>query len=256
MMIYDHFTPFVIISLEAYGFCEPGEGGAVRRGRPDRVRRRAARQHARRQPLRGVHPRAAARHRGGAPAARRPPRPRSRTPSSILSCSSVAQLSAAVDPEEGLTPMLHGLPRPRPDLDTQPFWDGCRRSASSSRRARSAAARRWPPGPMCPSCRSTETDVDRAVAAAAGVQLGRRHTPVDPVLVDQVPYVVGDDRPRGGRPGGRQRRWAASPTRSTAGMAVELFFEDAGGRHARCRTSARADNERGETDGAQGYDRR
>ena len=27
VMIYDHFTPFVIISLEAYGFCERGEGG-------------------------------------------------------------------------------------------------------------------------------------------------------------------------------------------------------------------------------------
>lgn len=27
VMIYDHFTPFVIFSLEAYGFCAPGEGG-------------------------------------------------------------------------------------------------------------------------------------------------------------------------------------------------------------------------------------
>lgn len=27
VMIYDHFTPFVIFSLEAYGFCSRGEGG-------------------------------------------------------------------------------------------------------------------------------------------------------------------------------------------------------------------------------------
>ena len=96
VMIYDHFTPFVIFSLEAYGFCERGEGGAVRRGRPDRVRRRAAGQHARRQPLRGLHPRAAAHHRGGAPVPRAVERPDAQDPELILSCSSVAQLSAAV----------------------------------------------------------------------------------------------------------------------------------------------------------------
>jgi acetyl-CoA acetyltransferase len=28
LMVYDHFTPFVIMALEAYGFCAPGEGGA------------------------------------------------------------------------------------------------------------------------------------------------------------------------------------------------------------------------------------
>ncbi len=27
LMVYDHFTPFIIFSLEAYGFCPPGEGG-------------------------------------------------------------------------------------------------------------------------------------------------------------------------------------------------------------------------------------
>jgi acetyl-CoA acetyltransferase len=34
VMIYDHFTPFVIFALEAYGFCKKGEGGAfVENGR-------------------------------------------------------------------------------------------------------------------------------------------------------------------------------------------------------------------------------
>lgn len=32
LMVYDHFTPFVIFSLEAYGFCKPGEGGAFVEG--------------------------------------------------------------------------------------------------------------------------------------------------------------------------------------------------------------------------------
>ena len=56
-------------------------GRPVRGGRPHRVRRRAAGQHPRRQPLRGLHPRAAAHHRVRAPVPRRRPRPRSPTPS-------------------------------------------------------------------------------------------------------------------------------------------------------------------------------
>lgn len=27
VMVYDHFTPFVIMALESFGFCKPGEGG-------------------------------------------------------------------------------------------------------------------------------------------------------------------------------------------------------------------------------------
>jgi acetyl-CoA acetyltransferase len=32
VMVYDHFTPFVIIALEAFGFCAEGEGGAFAAG--------------------------------------------------------------------------------------------------------------------------------------------------------------------------------------------------------------------------------
>ena len=81
MMIYDHFTPFVIFSLEAYGFCKPGEGGPfVEDGRIE-FDGELPGQHAWRQPLRGLHPRAAAHHRGGAPAARHVDRADRRTPS-------------------------------------------------------------------------------------------------------------------------------------------------------------------------------
>jgi acetyl-CoA acetyltransferase len=32
VMVYDHFTPFVIMALESFGFCERGEGGAFVEG--------------------------------------------------------------------------------------------------------------------------------------------------------------------------------------------------------------------------------
>lgn len=32
VMVYDHFTPFVIFALEAYGFCQRGEGGSFVEG--------------------------------------------------------------------------------------------------------------------------------------------------------------------------------------------------------------------------------
>jgi acetyl-CoA acetyltransferase len=32
VMVYDHFTPFVIMALESFGFCAPGEGGAFVEG--------------------------------------------------------------------------------------------------------------------------------------------------------------------------------------------------------------------------------
>ena len=73
-LLYDHFTPMVIMQLEDYGFCGDRRGRAVRRRRQHPLaRRRAAGEHARRQPVGGVHHRddardgsgrAAPRHRG------------------------------------------------------------------------------------------------------------------------------------------------------------------------------------------------
>ena len=54
---------------------------------------------------------------------------------------------------------LHlGGERLEPDLDTQPFWDGCQREQFLVPRCGACNTTRWPPGPMCPECQSTQTD--------------------------------------------------------------------------------------------------
>jgi acetyl-CoA acetyltransferase len=95
VMIYDHFTPFIIFSLEAYGFCEPGEGGPfVENGRIEFDGELPVNTHG------GNHSEAyihglphiieSVRQFRGESTAQIP------DPELILSCSSVAQLSAAV----------------------------------------------------------------------------------------------------------------------------------------------------------------
>ena len=95
VMIYDHFTPFIIFSLEAYGFCKPGEGGPfVEDGRIEFDGALPVNTHG------GNHSEAyihglphiieSVRQFRGESTAQIP------DPELILSCSSVAQLSAAV----------------------------------------------------------------------------------------------------------------------------------------------------------------
>lgn len=86
--------------------------------------------------------------------------------------------------------VLRGMPRPEPSLDSAPFWDGCQRDEFLIQRCSECGSFRWPPGPMCFNCQSTEADW---VAAS-----GHGHVyswvvvtyPVHTVLNDQVPYVV------------------------------------------------------------------
>ena len=124
--------------------------------------------------------------------------------------------------------MLKGMPLPRPDLDTQAFWDGCAEGRFLVPRCRACGATRWPPGPMCPECQSTETDwLDSSGRGTVYSWIVATH-PVDPVLVDQVPYVVAlVDLEEGVRVVGNVE--GCDPGEVTAGMAVELFFEEVGG---------------------------
>ena len=223
VMIYDHFTPFVIMSLEAYGFCRPGRGRRVRRRRPHRLRRCAARQHPRRQPLRGLHPRIAPCHRGGAPAPWHLDLAGRRMRGGV-----VVQLGRPTvgrrDPEEGLT-MLSDLPRPRPDLDTAPFWDGCRDGRFLLPVCASCGQARWPPGPMCPSCQSMQTRWEPAPDRGRLYSWVTVTHPVDEALAEQVPYVVAlVELTEGVRV--VANIVGCSPDTLSAGETVEMFFEE------------------------------
>jgi uncharacterized OB-fold protein len=121
--------------------------------------------------------------------------------------------------------VLRGLPAPVPDLDTQPFWDGCRVDRFLVPECASCGARRWPPGPMCPVCQSTETRWIESSGRGTVYSWLVVHHPVNPVLVDQVPYVVAMiDLEEGVRVVGNVE--ACDPDAVSAGMPVAVFFED------------------------------
>ena len=95
LMVYDHFTPFVIFSLEAYGFCALGEGGPfVEDGRIEFDGSLPVNTHGGNHSEAYIHGithicEAVRQFRGTSTS-------QVEAPELILSCSSVAQLSAAV----------------------------------------------------------------------------------------------------------------------------------------------------------------
>ncbi len=121
--------------------------------------------------------------------------------------------------------MLHGVPRPRADLDSQPFWDGCRDGRLLVPVCEACGRARWPPGPMCPYCQATGTRWTRSSGRGEIYSWVVVAHPVDPVLADQVPYVVAlVELPEGVRIVANVV--GCEPDRLAGGEAVDLFFED------------------------------
>lgn len=124
--------------------------------------------------------------------------------------------------------MLRGMPLPVPDSDTQPFWDGCQEDRFLLPRCSACATSRWPPGPICPSCQCADTDwVETSGRGSLYSWVVVTH-PVDDVLVDQIPYVVGMiELEEGVRVVGNVL--GCEPDEVYDGMPVRVVFEEMGG---------------------------
>jgi uncharacterized protein len=89
---------------------------------------------------------------------------------------------------------------PAPDVETQPFWDGCKEGRFLVKHCNSCGEDHFYPRPFCPKCWSTDVEWKRATGA------GRLYTYAVvrqndlPPFAERVPYVAAivelDEGPR------------------------------------------------------------
>jgi uncharacterized OB-fold protein len=121
--------------------------------------------------------------------------------------------------------MLRGMPLPRPDHDTQGFWDAAQEGRFVIPRCASCSKGHWPPGPMCPHCKSQDLQWSDFTGQGTVYSWVVATHPVDEILVDQVPYAIAlIDLEESVRVVGNVV--GCDPYEIEAGMAVELFFEE------------------------------
>jgi uncharacterized OB-fold protein len=80
-----------------------------------------------------------------------------------------------------------------PDVDhpeAAPFWAGCRDGELRIQACAACGARRMPPRPMCPACRSFDVRWDVMAGDATVWSVVIPHPPLLPAYGDQAPYNV------------------------------------------------------------------
>jgi hypothetical protein len=79
---------------------------------------------------------------------------------------------------------------PQVDEGTRPFWEGTRLGELRIQRCSSCGRRRFPPRPMCPSCRSIESTWPAMSGTGTIWSFVIPHPPLLPAYANLAPYNV------------------------------------------------------------------
>lgn len=82
------------------------------------------------------------------------------------------------------------LPRPVPEPENQPFWDGLLDGELRVQRCSACETLRHPPRPMCSNCQSLEVEWVPLSGAGSIYSYIVSHQAVHPALVDRVPFAT------------------------------------------------------------------
>ena len=82
------------------------------------------------------------------------------------------------------------LPLPVVDSDSAAFWEGCRKGKLLLQCCSSCATFRYPPQPVCATCRSVLFEWVESSGSGAVYSWTIAHHPVHPAVVDRVPYNI------------------------------------------------------------------
>jgi len=94
----------------------------------------------------------------------------------------------------------YAKPLPVPSVESQPFWDGCKRHELLLPCCSQCDACRFPPGPTCPKCWSTDWEWKKASGRGKIYSFGVYHRVYHQGFESEVPYVLAvvelDEGPR------------------------------------------------------------
>jgi len=79
---------------------------------------------------------------------------------------------------------------PTPDLETQPFWDGCRAGVFLLRHCNACGRDHYYPRPFCPACWSDDVSWKEASGRATLYTYSIVHVNDLPPFNERVPYVA------------------------------------------------------------------